>query len=290
MSAQTTGTSVEGDRISPRSRSSDLVRFYQALEQLKTGVGGTRKLSSCDGRMDWPTLGVYFFFEPGEPRADSGNGTRIVRVGTHALTSSSGTSLWNRLSQHRGVASTGGGNHRGSIFRLLVGAALMARDPGCGVSTWGEGGSAPRHFRTTEQELERRVSRTIGEMPFLWLRVDGSPGPESRRGYIERNACQRRLKIRPRGGAKDCHLGWWAELGVRLGFGGAFRGFFGGSGQRSHAELKRSAPAGRPQGGMVCRVGVSLATRALEARCRPGPIGGAPEFSYRRCFCGRGSG
>ena len=102
--------------------------------------------------------------------------------------------------------------------------------------------------------------------------------------------CQRRLKIRPRGGAKDCHLGWWAELGVRLGFGDAFRGFFGGSGQRSHAELKRSAPAGRPQGGMVCRVGVSLATRALEARCRPGPIGGAPEFSYRRCFCGRGSG
>ena len=37
-------------------------------------------------------------------------------------------------------------------------------------------------------------------------------------------------------------------------------GFFGGSGQRSHAELKRSAPGGRPQGGMVCRVGVSLAT------------------------------
>ena len=102
--------------------------------------------------------------------------------------------------------------------------------------------------------------------------------------------CQRWLKIQPKGGAKDCHLGWWAELGVRLGFGDAVRGFFGGSGQRSHAELKRSAPAGRPQGGMVCRVGVSLATRALEARCRPGPIGGAPEFSYRRCFCGRGSG
>ena len=58
-------------------------------------------------------------------------------------------------------------------------------------------------------------------------------------------SCQRRLKIRPRGGAKDCHLGWWAELGVRLGFGDAVRGFFGGSGQRSHAELKRPAPAGR---------------------------------------------
>ena len=66
--------------------------------------------------------------------------------------------------------------------------------------------------------------------------------------------CQRRLKIRPKGGAKDCHLGWWSDLGVRLGVGDAVRGFFGGSGQRSHAELKRSAPAGRPQGGMVYRI------------------------------------
>ena len=102
--------------------------------------------------------------------------------------------------------------------------------------------------------------------------------------------CQRRLKIRPRGGAKDCHLGWWSDLGVRLGVGDAVRGFFGGSGQRSHAELKRSAPAGRPQGGMVYRVGVGLATRASEARCRPGPGDGVPQFSYRHCFCGRGFG
>ena len=102
--------------------------------------------------------------------------------------------------------------------------------------------------------------------------------------------CQRRLKIWPRGGAKDCHLGWWSELGVRLGFGDAAREFFGGSGQRSHAELKRSAPAGRPQGGMVYRVGVGLSTRASEARCRPGPGDGVPQFSYRHCFCGRGSG
>ena len=102
--------------------------------------------------------------------------------------------------------------------------------------------------------------------------------------------CQRRLKIRPKGGAKDCHLGWWSDLGVRLGVGDAVRGFFGGSGQRSHAELKRSAPAGRPQGGMVYRIGVGLATRALGARCRPGPSDGVPQFSYRHCFCGRGFG
>ena len=108
--------------------------------------------------------------------------------------------------------------------------------------------------------------------------------------YQEFLACQRRLKIRPKGGAKDCHLGWWSDVGVRLGVGDAARGFFGGSGQRSHAKLKRSASAGRPQGGMVYRVGVGLATRASEARCRPGPGDGVPQFSYRHCFCGRGFG
>ena len=125
--------------------------------------------------------------------------------------------------------------------------------------------------------------------PLLPNKPRGVPHVDDRR-VLNGIMCQRRLKIRPKGGAKDCHLGWWAELGVRLGFGDAFRGFFGGSGQRSHAELKRSAPAGRPQGGMVCRVGVSLATRTLRARCLPGPSDGVPQFSYRRCFCGRGFG
>ena len=75
-----------------------------------------------------------------------------------------------------------------------------------------------------------------------------------------------------------------ADLGLRLGFGDAVRGFFGGSGQRSHAELQRSAPAGRPQGGMGYRVGVGLATRASGARCRPGPGDGVPQFSLSALF------
>ncbi len=33
-----------------------------------------------------------------------------------------------------------------------------------------------------------QVSDRIGEMPFLWLAIDDHPGPESLRGYIERNA------------------------------------------------------------------------------------------------------
>ena len=36
--------------------------------------------------------------------------------------------------------------------------------------------------------MEQAVSRAIGAMPLLWLSVDDEPGPESRRGFIERNA------------------------------------------------------------------------------------------------------
>lgn len=136
--------------------------------------------------MGWPLRGVYFFMEPGERREQSGEGRRIVRVGTHALKVGSRSTLWNRLAQHKGQRS-GGGNHRGSIFRLLVGAALQAgEDASC--ATWGQGSTASRDIRDREQALENRVSAVMGSMPFLVLPIDDAPGPQSLRAVIERNA------------------------------------------------------------------------------------------------------
>ena len=180
------------------SRAADTARFYGLLDRLESRAGGVRVLADCTGRMNWPRRGVYFFFEDGEARSVSGNGRRVVRVGTHAVTSRSRTTLWNRLSQHRGSARSGGGNHRGSIFRLLVGAALARRGdlplpPSWGIA--GDPGAAARRLgmdraavKRDEADLEALVSRTIGVMPFLWLRVDDSPRPESRRAFIECNA------------------------------------------------------------------------------------------------------
>ena len=125
--------------------------------------------------------------EDGEVRSDSGNGPRIVRIGTHALTKGSGSKLWSRLSQHRGQQMAGGGNHRGSIFRLIVGTAVMARN-GHSVPSWGQGPNAPADVRATEKALECEVSQVICAMPFLWLTVEDEPDAESLRGYIERNA------------------------------------------------------------------------------------------------------
>jgi len=180
------------------ARLQDLNRFYRLLDQLKEKVGGERKLADCHGRMDWPDRGIYFFFEPGEIRSDSGTGLRVVRIGTHALMAKSRTTLWNRLSQHRGTQKTGSGNHRGSIFRLIVGAALKCRNQQKEPISWGVGndpGTAARRLnierneiRETETPLEQEVSNHIGQMPFLWLDISDPPGRESLRGKIERNS------------------------------------------------------------------------------------------------------
>jgi hypothetical protein len=107
------------------SRAADVVRFYALLEQLEQRLRGTRTLAAFDRHRDWPRRGVYLFFERSEARQESGAGSRIARVGTHALRIGSSSTLRQRLGQHRGRTS-GGGNHRGSIFRLLIGQALMA--------------------------------------------------------------------------------------------------------------------------------------------------------------------
>ena len=179
------------------SRLDDLISFYRLLEALESKQGGRRNLALCNGRMRWPEKGVYFFFEKGEHRSDSSSGLRIVRVGMHALTATSKTTLWKRLSQHRGNANGQRGNHRGSIFRLLVGKALQTRDSET-ISSWGISESASaaatklgvhhEHLKAQEMEAERAVSRAIGEMPFIWLGINDSPGPDSLRGYVERNA------------------------------------------------------------------------------------------------------
>lgn len=169
------------------ARLDDIIEFYAILDRLKSKIGGERTLRSSTGRMAWPKRGVYFFMEDGERRSDTGIGGRVVRVGTHALKADSNTTLWRRLSQHKGQEKAGGGNHRGSIFRLIVGTALDNQQAQK-YPTWGLGNNAPRETRDSEIDLERVVSEAIGRMPFLWLEIDDEPGATSERGYLERNS------------------------------------------------------------------------------------------------------
>ncbi len=173
-------------RISGK-RTIEINHFYEILKDLEGRLGGKRQLRNSNGKMNWPKRGVYFFFEKGETRKRI-NEPRVVRVGTHALKCNSKTTLWSRLQQHRGYID-GRGNHRGSVFRLHVGNAIIKRN---GLEeefpTWAQGSSASKQIRTQESSLEIQVSEHIGLMPFLWLEINDAAGPNTTRAYIERNS------------------------------------------------------------------------------------------------------
>lgn len=178
------------------SRLADLQRLYRLLGRQEIKCGGPQPLSSLVRRVV-PPRGVYFFFEAGESRSESGEGSRVVRVGTHGLGLGSRSTLAQRLSQHRGRRS-GGGNHRGSIFRLLVGQALMASGAVSQCASWGTKsdagkaaaalGSSLDEIKAGEAPVESAVSGHIGAMRVVWVELGDEPGPSSLRGFVERHA------------------------------------------------------------------------------------------------------
>jgi len=164
----------------------DLERFYALLARLEQQPGQGCRLADYTGGAAWPARGVYFFRERGESRTARPGVSRVVRVGTHAVSANSKSTLWGRLRTHRG-GRTGGGSHRSSIFRLHVGAAMLARD-GAQLPTWGIGSSALKAIRVGEAGHEQRVSAYIRALSVLWVEVPDEPGPESARAHVERNA------------------------------------------------------------------------------------------------------
>ena len=172
------------------TREQDIDVLYDLIDQLEAQVGGKQKLAECHGRMDWPERGLYIFFSPDETRQGTSQ-SRITRIGTHAVSTGSGTTLWNRLISHRGTFTgkyANGGHHRGTVFRLRIGEAMIERDDlHDRYPRWGEGSSAGSDIREQELEHERRVSDYIRELPFLWVKVDDEPGPESLRATLEQN-------------------------------------------------------------------------------------------------------
>jgi hypothetical protein len=179
------------------ARRDDLDRFYGLLDDLARQVGGARKLKNCTGYMDWPDRGVYFFLEPGETRTSSDR-MRVARVGTHAVSEGSSTSLWDRLKQHYGTGSGSsdhphGGAHRGSVYRKRVGEAIIEKhDLHDDYPDWDERWSSidreRSEVRDEEYILERRVSSYIREQPFLPVALDDEPSADSDRASLERNA------------------------------------------------------------------------------------------------------
>jgi hypothetical protein len=183
-----TPASTQGPSLTVRS--AHRLRFDELMGRLMTGVDQGLPLARLleSGRL--PERGVYFFLD--QATSNELDQWRICRVGTHAVSLGSKSTLRARLRAHLGTHS-GSGNHRGSIFRLHVGNALLRRDRH-EISTWGVGSVAPPALRTSqalrdaEARHEQQVSDYIGRLPVLWLAVTDEASPASERSIIERNA------------------------------------------------------------------------------------------------------
>lgn len=190
------------------SQAAETDDFYALLDDLAKRIGGVKRLSDAGLARQCPKAGLYFFLEEGEVRCPNGR-PRVVRVGTHALTATSKTTLWGRLRQHMGRTSgsnPGGGNHRGSIFRRHVGSALLnQRNNKHLLNSWMAPYPHPDQL-SAERELEVQVSHVIRAMPFLWLSVPTHSDGTSDRGLLERNLIA--LLSTLAGGTDDASSTW----------------------------------------------------------------------------------
>ena len=174
-----------------------LVSLYAALEKLNERINGPYHLAACNGSMDFPDRGLYFFFAPwSDLETDPARRWHLTRIGTVGVARGSTNTLWKRLRQHRGNKNgkyAGGGNHRGSIFRQHVGRAYIARDESEDeYPYWGQPSGVEELPDTTtirEQEhlLEQRVSTYISQLPFLYLNIPGEARPGNDRADAEMN-------------------------------------------------------------------------------------------------------
>lgn len=164
------------------SRLSHLKKFYTLMKALERNIGSKRKLGNTHGRMYWPQQGVYFFFEKGESRKRSGNGERVVRVGTHALNPRENTTLWRRIRSHRGTMAQPGTAQRNSVFRKWAGNSLCRTHFVDDCPPWPQ----LRHELSHEEQMdvESWINDHMLPMNHLFLPVDDRED----RAYIERKA------------------------------------------------------------------------------------------------------
>jgi hypothetical protein len=78
------------------------------------------------------------------------------------------------------------GNHRGSIFRLHIGRAMLEAGPGhATLPSWGQGQDAGHEIKTLEQAHEIAVSRYVQQLEVVLLEIDDEPSKDSMRARIE---------------------------------------------------------------------------------------------------------
>ena len=170
----------EAHRMAARIR--DLDRLYSWIDAQRR-VGQVFPFATLSANQV-PKRGVYLFLDPAEPNFRM-NAPRVVRIGTHAVSTGSQASLRGRLRNHLGPANAIG-NHRGSIFRLHVGRAMLEAGPGhAALASWGEGQDAGPEIKALEKTHELMVSNYLQQLEVVLLNIDDPPSKSSLRAHVE---------------------------------------------------------------------------------------------------------
>lgn len=169
--------------ISICHRRRDLAAFYDLL----SGKRGTDYLFPLRNlsQTSLPDQGVYVFLNPNEENF-RGESSRIVRIGTHAVSEGSKATLKERLNNHLGPKN-GAGSHRGSVFRLHVGRAMLEQSASYSkLPSWGDGQNATAEVKAREAAHEARVSEYISKLDVFIIPASDAANKQSIRADIER--------------------------------------------------------------------------------------------------------
>lgn len=164
-------------------RTNEINTFYNLLQEIENKFPRRPLGELFELKKNIPNQGVYFFFDQNENRENS-NDLRVVRVGTHAAQANSKATIKQRLSQHKGPENLFG-RHRASVFRELVGYALIYKD-NLQQNKWGI--RKDKSMLNSEKDLEKNVSLYLRDLSFTILEIEGEASKDNDRAYIERNS------------------------------------------------------------------------------------------------------
>jgi len=164
-------------------RTTDINTFYNLLQEVEKKFPRRPLGELLTLKKNIPNQGVYFFFDKNETREKS-NDLRVVRVGTHAAQAKSKATIKERLSQHKGPENLFG-RHRASVFRELVGYALINKD-NHPQNKWGI--REDKSMLKSEKVLEKNVSLYLRDLSFTILEIEGEASKYNDRAYMERNS------------------------------------------------------------------------------------------------------
>ena len=165
-------------------RQQNIDKFYDLLD--KVVIKFPKRTLDTISKSKLPEKGVYFFFEQNETRQNSDT-DRVVRIGTHAAIANSNATLYDRLYNHKGSRDMTG-NHRGSVFRKLIGYSLLYKDS-LNFPHWGDKSKkSDKLVKSSEKDFEKIVSTYLHTLTFIVLEVPGPSSKDNDRAFIEENS------------------------------------------------------------------------------------------------------